>query len=223
MSIWSGSSGLHSILIIQSSLQMLCVCGFISGTLWRACLLYQELTTNLLTSNKGRWLLESSATCCSCAPGPRVVHTWRRKRGVQVAVPRREQSRGEQRRAEQRKAEHITAHQSSPGCRCRVPLVHQVELQPHKAQTTARLGAGSSASQLGPHSFLSGGGLSVLLGLMWFFYIVLPSPTRKLRLHTQHRYIQIFLKGGKGSINGLSYIPKSIFIAELQDQWLRIS
>lgn len=113
MSIWSGSSGLHSILIIQSSLQMLCVCGFISGTLWRACLLYQELTTNLLTSNKGRWLLESSATCCSCAPGPRVVHTWRRKRGVQVAVPRREQSRGEQRRAEQRKAEHITAHHST--------------------------------------------------------------------------------------------------------------
>lgn len=51
--------------------------------------------------NEGRWLLESSATCCSCTPGPRAVHTWRGQRGLQVAVPSREQSRGEESKEEQ--------------------------------------------------------------------------------------------------------------------------
>lgn len=166
-------------------------------------------------SNESRQLLESGATCCSCTPGPRTMHTWR---GQQVAVPSREQSRGEQRRAEQSEAEHIPAHESTPGCCCRVPLVHQVELRLHEAQTTARLGAGSSASQLRPHGFLCGGGLRVLLGLMYLFLHRFTLSKKETAASYSASLYPDILKGGKGSINELSYIPKSIFIAELQDQ-----
>lgn len=169
--------------------------------------------------NEGRWLLESGATCCSCTPGPRTMHTWRGQRGLQVAVPSKEQGRGEQRRAEQSRAHpHIPAHESTPGCCCRVPLVHQVELRLHEAQTTARLGAGSSASQLRPHGSLCGGVLRVLLGFMCLFLHRFTLSKKETAASYSASLYPDILKGGKGSINELSYIPKSIFIAELQDQ-----
>lgn len=108
-----------------------------------------------------------------------------------------EQRRGEQRRAEQRK-QSTSQHESTPGCCCRVPLVHQVELRPHEAQTTARLGAGSSASQLRPHGFLSGGGLRVLLGLMCLFFLHCFTLSKKetAASYSASLYPDI-LKGGK--------------------------
>lgn len=175
--------------------------------------------------NEGRWLLESSATCCSCTPGPRAVHTWRGQRGLQVAVPSREQSRGEESKEEQSRGSR--AHPSTwehPGlllpCPPRAPGGAATPRSPnHSSARCWQLSLTAPTSWLPLWRGVKGSaGFNVPV-----FYIVLPSPKRKLRLRTQHRYIQIFLKGGKGSINELSYIPKSIFIAELQDQWLHIS